>query len=92
MSKHGSSQVQKSLFYCHLCHSAGNIEGVCQKIMAESSDLVGVSSYILSEFEKSGGNCHDLSYDAMIGVLSESRYTGNISMYELLKIYFLTNK
>ncbi|XP_030556353.1 putative serine protease K12H4.7 [Drosophila novamexicana] len=59
-------------------HDAGNIEGVCQKIMAESSDLVGVSSYILSEFEKSGGNCHDLSYDAMIGVLSESRYTGNI--------------
>ncbi|XP_064550582.1 putative serine protease K12H4.7 [Drosophila montana] len=59
-------------------HNAGNIEAVCQKIMAESSDLVGVSSYILSEFEESGGNCHDLSYDAIIGVLSESRYTGNI--------------
>ncbi|EDV98621.1 GH22290 [Drosophila grimshawi] len=59
-------------------HYAGRIEGVCQKIMAESSDLIGVSKYILDEFEKSGGKCNDLSYDAITTVLLESRYSGNI--------------
>ncbi|XP_032597694.1 putative serine protease K12H4.7 [Drosophila grimshawi] len=57
-------------------HYAGRIEGVCQKIMAESSDLIGVSKYILDEFEKSGDKCNDLSYDAITTVFLESRYTG----------------
>ncbi|XP_023166088.2 putative serine protease K12H4.7 [Drosophila hydei] len=60
-------------------HYAGRIEGVCQKIMAESSDLIGVSSYLLSEFEKaSGKRCNDLSYDAIMSELLESRYKNNM--------------
>ncbi|XP_030374872.1 putative serine protease K12H4.7 [Scaptodrosophila lebanonensis] len=58
-------------------HNTGQIEGVCQKILAESTDVGGVSSYILGEFGNSQ-KCNDLSYDAIISSLLESTYTGNI--------------
>ncbi|XP_034117630.1 putative serine protease K12H4.7 [Drosophila nasuta] len=59
-------------------HNAGQIEGVCQTILSESSDLIGLSKYLLTVFAQSGGNCYDLSYDAILAPLLESRYTGNI--------------
>jgi len=52
-------------------------------MMAESSDLIGLSKYLLSVFAKSGGKCYDLSYDAILATLLESRYTGNISEFEV---------
>lgn len=60
-------------------YSAGQIEGVCQQIMAGSSDLIGVASFLLDEFAGSGGKCYDLSYDAITGVLLDTTYNGNIS-------------
>ncbi|XP_030239775.1 putative serine protease K12H4.7 [Drosophila navojoa] len=60
-------------------HNPGRIEGVCQQIMAGSTDLLGVSSYLLSEFSKaSSSSCNDLSYDAIMKVLSDTRYNGNM--------------
>ncbi|KAM8704255.1 hypothetical protein ACLKA7_008799 [Drosophila subpalustris] len=59
-------------------HNAGSIEKVCDTMMAESSDLIGLSKYLLSVFAKSGGKCYDLSYNAILATLLESRYTGNI--------------
>lgn len=59
--------------------SAGQIEKVCQTIMGESSDLIGVSKYILEQFENSNEKCNDLSYSAIITTLLESKYTGGIS-------------
>lgn len=47
--------------------------------MSGSNDLNGVAGYLLDEFGESGGKCYDLSYDAIIGVLLNTRYTGNIS-------------
>ncbi|XP_020814042.1 putative serine protease K12H4.7 [Drosophila serrata] len=59
-------------------HNAGQIEGVCQKIMSGSNDLTGVAGYLLDVFDESGAKCYDLSYDAIIGVLLNTAYTGNI--------------
>lgn len=71
-------------------YSAGQIEGVCQQIMAGSSDLIGVASYLLDEFAESGGKCYDLSYDGITGVLLDTNYNGNISeCYHKALIYCL---
>ncbi|XP_034665533.1 putative serine protease K12H4.7 [Drosophila subobscura] len=59
-------------------HNAGQIEGVCAKIMSGSNDLIGVASYLLDVFSASGGKCNDLSYDAILSVLLDTSYTGNI--------------
>ncbi|XP_043863436.1 putative serine protease K12H4.7 isoform X2 [Drosophila mojavensis] len=59
-------------------HNTGQIEGVCQKIMAEGSDLVGLSKFLLSEFGESTSKCNDLSYNAMIDTLSDTRYSGSV--------------
>ncbi|XP_017085009.2 putative serine protease K12H4.7 [Drosophila eugracilis] len=59
-------------------HNAGQIESVCQKIMAGSNDLNGVAGYLLDEFEESGGKCYDLSYDGITSVLLDTTYNGNI--------------
>ncbi|EDW14838.2 LOW QUALITY PROTEIN: uncharacterized protein Dmoj_GI23098 [Drosophila mojavensis] len=55
-------------------HNSGRIEGVCQQIMTGSTDLIGVSSYLLSEFGKaSGSTCY-----AIMKVLLDTRYNGNM--------------
>lgn len=54
--------------------------------MGESSDLIGVSKYILEEF--GNDKCNDLSYSAMVTTLLESKYTGGISKPK----YALTNR
>eukprot|EP00099_Drosophila_melanogaster_P013078 NP_001287406.1 uncharacterized protein Dmel_CG3734, isoform B [Drosophila melanogaster] len=59
-------------------HNAGQIEGVCEKIMAGSNDLIGVAGYLLDVFEESGGKCYDLSYDAITALLLDTNYNGNI--------------
>lgn len=73
---------QKKLYFIALYSlpkSAGQIENVCQTIMGESSDLIGVSKYILEQFENGNEKCNDLSYSAIITTLLESKYTGGIS-------------
>ncbi|EDW83811.1 uncharacterized protein Dwil_GK13807 [Drosophila willistoni] len=59
-------------------HNAGQIEGVCDKILSEPDDLIGVTSYLLGVFEQGGGKCNDLSYKAILSELLETKYTGNI--------------
>lgn len=53
--------------------------------MGESSDLIGVSKYILEAF--GNDKCNDLSYSAMVTTLLESKYTSSISKFK----YGLTN-
>lgn len=48
--------------------------------MGESSDLIGVSKYILEVFGKSKSEkCHNLRYRALITPLLETKYTGGMS-------------
>ncbi|ALC46985.1 CG3734 [Drosophila busckii] len=71
-------------------HNEGQIEGVCKQIMAESSDLIGVAKYVLRMFSRSAEKCNDLSYDAIIGTLLESKYNGEMMrqwMYQTCNEY-----
>ncbi|TDG38256.1 hypothetical protein AWZ03_015322, partial [Drosophila navojoa] len=58
-------------------HDAGRIEGACQKIMSESSDLVGVSKFLLSEFKERNSKCNNISYKLTMDTLSDTRYSNS---------------
>nr|XP_016940142.1 putative serine protease K12H4.7 [Drosophila suzukii] len=57
-------------------HSAGQIEGACQKIMAGSDDLSGVAGYLLESY--GNARCYDFTYNFITGLMLDTSYNGNI--------------
>ncbi|XP_037728852.1 putative serine protease K12H4.7 [Drosophila subpulchrella] len=57
-------------------HSAGQIEGACQKIMSGSDDLSGVAGFLLATY--GNARCYDFRYDFITGLTLDTSFNGNI--------------
>ncbi|XP_058979210.1 putative serine protease K12H4.7 isoform X1 [Musca domestica] len=69
------SEIFANLVQTHN-HYSGSIQNACNEIMAGSTDLIGVSNYIVKNFGTKG--CTDMSYKTYVGLIIDSAFSNNI--------------